>query len=289
MSEKSGLDALIPKGHSTASGYRELPVDSISSNVRQPREHFDEEALESLVASVALVGVLQPIAVRPKGADTFELISGERRWRAAKQAGLGYIPAVIRQIGDEDSLEHALMENLHRSDLNPLEEAVAYQHLIDDFGLSQEEIAKRVGKSRAAVANSLRLTKLPVELQSFLVSGELTSGHARSLITIADKKSQIALAKKVVKEGWSVRQLENHRKKTSGTKPKESASESTSKSAKDAMVMELEKYLSERLSTRVDIKIGKKGTPGRATIEFADLEDLERIVSTLLNNQKREQ
>lgn len=285
MSEKSGLDALIPKGHSTASGYRELPVDSISSNVRQPREHFDEEALESLVASVALVGVLQPIAVRPKGADTFELISGERRWRAAKQAGLGYIPAVIRQIGDEDSLEHALMENLHRSDLNPLEEAVAYQHLIDDFGLSQEEVAKRVGKSRAAVANSLRLTKLPLELQSFLVSGDLTAGHARSLITIADKKSQIALAKKVVKEGWSVRQLENHRKKTSETKPKES----TSKSAKDAMVMELEKYLSERLSTRVDIKIGKKGTPGRATIEFADLEDLERIVSTLLNNQKGEQ
>lgn len=282
MNERSGLDALIPKGHATASGYRELPVDSISPNTHQPRERFDGEALDSLVASVALVGVLQPIAVRPRGEDAFELISGERRWRAAKRAGLKHIPAVIRQIGDEDSLEHALIENLHRSDLNPLEEAAAYQHLIDDFGLSQEEVAKRVGKSRAAVTNSLRLTKLPVELQSFLVSGELTSGHARSLITIADKKSQIALAKKVVKEGWSVRQLESHRKKTSETKPKKSPS----KTAKDAMVLELENYLSERLSTRVAITIGQKGTPGRATIEFADLEDLERIVSTLLGGQR---
>lgn len=282
MNERSGLDALIPKGHATASGYRELPVDSISPNAHQPRERFDGEALDSLVASVALVGVLQPIAVRPRGEDAFELISGERRWRAAKRAGLKHIPAVIRQVGDEDSLEHALIENLHRSDLNPLEEAAAYQHLIDDFGLSQEEVAKRVGKSRAAVTNSLRLTKLPVELQSFLVSGELTSGHARSLITIADKKSQIALAKKVVKEGWSVRQLENHRKKTSETKPKKSPS----KTAKDAMVLELENYLSERLSTRVAITIGQKGTPGKATIEFADLEDLERIVSTLLGEQR---
>lgn len=282
MSERSGLDALIPKGHATASGYRELPVDSISPNIHQPRDRFDEEALDSLVASVTLVGVLQPIAVRPRGEDAFELISGERRWRAAKRAGLRYIPAVIRQVGDEDSLEHALMENLHRSDLNPLEEAAAYQHLIDDFGLSQEEVAKRVGKSRTAVTNSLRLTKLPAELQAFLVSGELTSGHARSLITVTDKKGQIALAKKVVKEGWSVRQLEDHRKKTSDAKPKKS----TTKAAKDAMVMELENYLSERLSTRVAITIGQKGTPGKATIEFADLEDLERIVSTLLGGQR---
>lgn len=282
MNERSGLDALIPKGHATASGYRELPVGSISPNAQQPREHFDGEALDSLVASVTLVGVLQPIAVRPKGEDVFEIISGERRWRAAKRAGMKYIPAVIRQVGDEDSLEHALMENLHRSDLNPLEEAAAYQHLVDDFGLSQEEVAKRVGKSRTAVTNSLRLTKLPAELQSFLISGDLTSGHARSLITITDKKSQIALAKRVVKEGWSVRQLENHRKKISETKPKKS----TSKAAKDAMVMELENYLSERLSTRVAITIGQKGTPGKATIEFADLEDLERIVSTLLGGQR---
>ncbi len=282
MNKKSGLDALIPKGHSTASGYRELPVDSISSNVRQPRAHFDEEHLESLVASIKLVGVLQPIAVRPKGADTFELISGERRWRAAKKAGLEYIPAVIRQIGDEDSLEHALMENLHRSDLNPLEEAAAYQHLIDDFGLSQEEVATRVGKSRAAVTNSLRLTKLPAELQAFLISGDITAGHARSLITITDKKQQIALAKQVAQEGWTVRQLENYRKKGNNGKSKKS----TPKVTKDAMVMELENYLSEQLSTRVTIAMGKKGTPGKASIEFADLEDLERIVNILLGEQK---
>ena len=282
MSEKSGLDALIPKGHSNASGYRELPISSISTNARQPREHFDREALDSLVASVALVGVLQPIAVRPKGPDSFEIISGERRWRAAKQAGLAHIPAVIRQVGDEDSLEHALMENLHRSDLNPLEEAAAYQHLIDDFELSQEEVAKRVGKSRTAVANSLRLTKLPAEIQAFIVSGDLSSGHARSLITISDKKSQIGLAKKVVKEGWSVRQLENHRKKAEGKQPKKSGS----KAAKDANIMELENYLSERLSTRVSIAIGQRGVSGKATIEFADLEDLERIVSTLLGGSQ---
>ena len=280
MNDRSMLDALIPKGHSNVSGYRELPVNSISSNTLQPREHFKEEDLESLVASIALVGVLQPIAVRPKGVDTFELISGERRWRAAKQAGLEHIPAVIRQIGDEASLEHALMENLHRSDLNPLEEASAYQHLIDDFGLSQEEVAERVGKSRAAVANSLRLTKLPAELQALLVSGDISAGHARSLITITDKKKQISLAKKVAKEGWTVRQLENHRKKDG------QSAKSKRGAPKDAMVMELEKYLSEQLSTRVAITIGSKGIPGRATIEFADLEDLERIVSTLLRSQK---
>lgn len=215
-SKTSGLDALIPKGNEVASGYREIPVKNIQPNRNQPRQSFTEEELDSLVASVQIVGILQPIAVRPIGDDMFELISGERRWRASKKIGLEFIPAVIRQINDEGSLEHALIENIHRASLNPLEEAAGYQHLIDEFDLTQDEVAKRVGKNRATITNSLRLIKLPPEIQAYIVSGEITSGHARSLVSINNTKQQIALAKRIVKENWTVRQLEAYRQKMTG-------------------------------------------------------------------------
>lgn len=274
-SKTSGLDALIPKGNEVASGYREIPVKNIQPNRNQPRQSFTEEELDSLVASVQIVGILQPIAVRPIGDDMFELISGERRWRASKKIGLEFIPAVIRQINDEGSLEHALIENIHRTSLNPLEEAAGYQHLIDEFDLTQDEVAKRVGKNRATITNSLRLIKLPPEIQAYIVSGEITSGHARSLVSINNTKQQIALAKRIVKENWTVRQLEAYRQKMTG----KGQAGSKKDPAKGQVVLELEEFLANKLSTRVSISLGSKGVPGKAVIEFADLEDLERIVS----------
>ncbi len=283
-SQTSGLDALIPKGDRTTSGYREIPVAKIVANKNQPRETFDLDELDSLVASVKLVGILQPIAVRPARGDTFELISGERRWRASQRAGLESIPAVIRQVNDEASLEHAVMENVHRVDLNPLEEAAAYQHLIDEYKLTQDEVAKRVGKSRAAVTNLVRLMKLPAEIQKHIVSGEITAGHARSLVSISGKQEQLKLARRIIKENLSVRQVEEYRKQQSGKKKGKSG---TSKGGAETIadrkvVVELEEFLAEKLKTRVSISMGSKGVPGKAVIEFADLEDLERIVSELV-------
>lgn len=284
-SQSSGLDALIPKGDRTTSGYREIPVAKITANRNQPRETFDLDELDSLVASVKLVGVLQPIAVRPARGDTFELISGERRWRASQRAGLESIPAVIRQVNDETSLEHAVMENVHRVDLNPLEEAAAYQHLIDEFKLTQDEVAKRVGKSRAAVTNLVRLMKLPAEIQKQIVAGQITAGHARSLVSISSKQEQLKLARRIIKENLSVRQVEEYRKKQSGKKKtgKSGGTKGGAETIADRkVVVELEEFLAEKLKTRVSISMGSKGVPGKAVIEFADLEDLERIVSELV-------
>jgi len=278
-SKASGLDALIPKGNELASGYREIPVKNIQPNKNQPRQNFAEEELDSLIASIQIVGILQPIAVRPTGNDMFELISGERRWRASKKIGLEFIPAVIRQVDDEAALEHALMENIHRAGLNPLEEAAAYQHLIDEFQLTQDEVAKRVGKNRATITNSLRLIKLPPAIHAYIISGEITSGHARSLVSINNSKQQIALAKRIVKENWTVRQLEAYRQKMAG-KGKAGNKKTHTKSQ---VVLELEEFLANKLSTRVSISLGSKGLPGKAVIEFADLEDLERIVSGLVS------
>ena len=275
--QTSGLDALIPKGNDLASGYREIPVNNIASNPHQPRKAFDPKELETLVASIKVVGVLQPIAVRPTGNDMFQLISGERRWRAAQQAGLEFIPAVIRQVNDEASLEHALIENIHRADLNPLEEAAAYQHLIDEFKLTQESVADRVGKSRATIANATRLLALPDSIQKYLATGQLSAAHARSLVAIADQPTQLKLAKRIVEENWTVRQVEEFRQKTTG----KAKSKPNKASARDQTMVDLEDYLARRLETKVAISRGSKGTPGKVVIQFADIEDLERIISNL--------
>ncbi len=278
-----GLGALIPTDqtkpdqnyYSEATGYQDLPVESISVNPYQPRDIFDEEALESLSASIREVGVLQPILVRRKTADTFELIAGERRWRAAKKAGLTLIPAMIRDIEDLTTLEHALVENLHRQDLGALEEAAAYQQLIDDFGLSQEAVAQRVGKSRPTIANSLRLLHLPVSVQTYLLNGAISAGHARALLGLETNEKIERLAQRIINESLSVREVESIVRNGVTSKTKRN------KKTKDrsAAELEVEELLGEQLSTRVSVNIGSR--KGKIIIEFADGEDLSRILNII--------
>ena len=278
-----GLGALIPTDqrkpdqnyYSEATGYQDLPVESISVNPYQPRDIFDEEALESLSASIREVGELQPILVRRKTADTFELIAGERRWRAAKKAGLTLIPAMIRDIEDLTTLEHALVENLHRQDLGALEEAAAYQQLIDDFGLSQEAVAQRVGKSRPTIANSLRLLHLPVSVQTYLLNGAISAGHARALLGLETNEKIERLAQRIINESLSVREVESIVRNGVTSKTKRN------KKTKDrsAAELEVEELLGEQLSTRVSVNIGSR--KGKIIIEFADGEDLSRILNII--------
>tara|TARA_B100000131_G_scaffold105912_1_gene102763 strand:- start:117 stop:989 length:873 start_codon:yes stop_codon:yes gene_type:complete len=277
-----GLGALIPSDDDTSPkgirlggpGYRELPIGAIKVNPYQPRDIFDEEMLSNLTASIREVGVLQPILVRSKDADSYELIAGERRWRAAKRAGLDKIPAIIRDVEDLTSLEHALVENLHRQDLGPLEEAAAFQQLIDDFGLSQEAVGQRVGKSRSAISNSLRLLHLPSSVQNYLLSGEISAGHARALLALTSRQEQDQLAQRIVKEGLSVREIEMIvREGSSVQKTKQK------KRPKSAAVLEVEQQLSEYLNTTV--AVSSSGKKGKITIEFADIDDLSRIFSAI--------
>ena len=286
-----GLGALIPSGGamSTAAGssLTELPVAAIIPNRFQPREHFDEEALVSLTASIREMGVLQPILVRPAVDDQYEIIAGERRWRAAKRAGLQHIPAIVREVEDTAALEHALVENLHRQDLNALEEAAAYQQLMEDFGLTQELVAQRVGRSRSAVANTLRLFQLPPSLQRMIADGRLSAGHARALLGTPDRELQEELADECLNRGLSVRDIEQLVRDRLAPKvepvpeveppatPTPSSPRPPSTTLREPAVLELEELLSARLNTRVSVTLS--GKRGRVVVEFADLDDLERI------------
>jgi ParB family chromosome partitioning protein len=281
-----GLGALIPAEgpETTASTLRDLAVGSIGPNPHQPRRHFDEEALSSLVASVRELGVLQPVLVRAAGEGAYELIAGERRWRAAKRAGLATIPALVREVDDLSSLEQAVVENLHRQDLNPLEEAAAYQQLIEDFGLTHEHLAVRVGKSRAAVTNTLRLFQLPPSIQRQVAEGRLSAGHARALLGTPDRSFQEQMARRAVEEGLSVRAVEEAVRARSGAtsappdEPPPSAPATPappSARLRSPGMLELEDLLSEHLATTVRVEEG--GKRGRIVIDFADLGDLERI------------
>lgn len=282
-----GLGALIPaEGLDTpTSTLREVAVGSITANANQPRSRFDEEALSSLVASVRELGVLQPILVRPLDDGAYELIAGERRWRAAKRAGLTTIPAVVRSADDVSSLEQAVVENLHRQDLNPLEEAAAYQQLVEEFGFTHDQLARRVGKSRAAVSNTLRLFQLPPSIQRQVAEGQLSAGHARALLGTPDRMFQEVMAQRVVNEGLSVRVVEEA-VRARGTAPTlappapvqphpEAKARNRSGKLRDPGMHELEELLSELLATSVQVEEGSKR--GRILIEFADLADLERI------------
>ena len=285
-----GLGALIPadaaavvKGDQPR--LEEIPVGSIVPNPNQPRVHFDEESLAELANSIREIGVLQPVLVRPMGDDQYELIAGERRWRAARRAGLGVIPAVIRPTDDMGSVERALVENLHRQDLTPLEEAAAYQQLIEDFSLTHDQVANRVGKSRSAVSNTLRLMSLPAGIQALLADGRLSAGHARALLGTPDRSLQEQLARRAVSDGWSVRTLEDAVKhgmpEPDPTPAPSTGREGAGGSAPPAPrlrapgLLELEQLLAEHLSTRVSVSMGSK--KGKVVIEFADLVDLERI------------
>ncbi len=279
-----GLGALIPTevANEGTSALLELPVGVINANNFQPRRHFDEETLASLTASVRELGVLQPILVRPAEADgSYELIAGERRWRAAKRAGLQSIPAIVRAVSDVSSLEQALVENLHRQDLNALEEAAAYQQLIEDFHLTHDEVAARVGKSRSAVSNALRLFQLPPGIQRLVAEAQLSAGHARALLGTPDRGFQESLAKKALHEGLSVREVEDavrQRNELSGqlggTTPG-TARPPSGKALRPPGLLELEDLLSGYLDTSVKVEMTTK--KGRLVIDFATLEDLERI------------
>ena len=283
-----GLGALIPPGagETPGVGFAELPVSAVSANRRQPRTTFDEEALNALTASVREVGVLQPILVRATGPETYELVAGERRWRAAKRAGLQFIPALVRSADDAASLEQALVENLQREDLNAMDEAAAYQQLIEDFGLTHDEVAARVGRSRAAITNTLRLFQLPPSVQRLVAEGKLSAGHARALLGSPDRSFQESMARRAAAEGLSVRAVEEIvRRRASGSGAGSSSGgplttqsgESTTGSTRlrPPGLLELEELLSAHLETRVRVQLG--GARGRMVVEFADLADLERI------------
>jgi ParB family chromosome partitioning protein len=287
-----GLGALIPSAGvvDEDAQLRELPISQIEPNRYQPRSTFDEELLVSLAASIRAVGVLQPILVRPSGPDRFELIAGERRWRAARRAGLQTIPALVRHTEDVRSLEHALVENLHRADLNPLEEAAAYQQLIEEFDHTQEEVAARVGKSRSAVANTLRLLHLPPSIQRMLQDGQLSAGHARALLGSPDRQFQEDLAQRAVREGLTVRDVEElvRQHASEGDEAADDGTPTAASTApvRPAAILELEDLLADLLDTRVQIAMGAKR--GRLVVEFATLEDLERIYRVMAEAPREE-
>ncbi len=289
-----GLGALIPADATSvvtgdAPRLEEIAVGSIVPNPHQPRVHFDEASLAELAASVREIGVLQPVLVRPANDDgTYELIAGERRWRAARRAGMAVIPAIVRATDDLGSVERALVENLHRQDLTPLEEASAYQQLIEDFSLTHEQVASRVGKSRSAISNTLRLLSLPAAIQALLADGRLSAGHAKALLGTPDRAFQEQLARRAATESWSVRMLEDAVRDRGGAaaavnddpppsagKVGDGAGLTGATRLRPPGLLELEELLAEYLSTRVNVTMGTN--KGKVVIEFADLEDLERI------------
>lgn len=303
-----GLGALIPTEvtRDRTSALREVPTASIRPNPLQPRTRFDEEAMGALAASIKEVGVLQPILVRETAEDEYELIAGERRWRAARRAGLQTMPVLVQATTDVHSLEQALVENLHREDLNPLEEAAAYQQLVDAFGYTHEQVASRVGKSRTVVTNTLRLLQLPAGVQRALADGAISAGHARALLGTPDRAYQEELTKRAVSEALTVRAVEDlvrRHGQPEGTEeangsataapPISSAAGGPADSGRSAPasaevrqrlpapgVLELEDLLSTHLNTRVKVDMSAKR--GRVMIEFATLEDLERIYKLMV-------
>jgi len=264
-------------------GYHEIPVDLIDSNPRQPRGVFGEEELSELAASISAVGVLQPIVLRPAG-DRYQLVMGERRVRAARLAGLDVIPAVVRQTPDGNLLRDALIENVHRQDLNPLEEAAAYEQLLVDFGVTHDDLAGRLGKSRPAITNALRLLTLPATVQRRVAAGTLSAGHARAVASLQDAEQQEQLADRIISEGLTVRQAEELARRSRlddrvfGSKDRESGRAGRTRFLAPG-VSDLAERLSDRLETRVRVEIGKR--KGKVLIEFASLDDLQRICDAI--------
>lgn len=290
-----GLDSLIPSGDggpTPPSGVGgptlvEIPVGDLSTNPNQPRLHFDEEALTELSNSIREIGVLQPLLVRSLPNGSYQIIAGERRWRAAQRAGLATVPAVVKTTDDMSSVEQALVENLHRQDLLPLEEAAAFQQLIDDFHLTHDAVAKRVGKSRASISNSLRLLALPPSIQGLLADGKLSAGHAKALLGSPDRAYQEQIARRAADEGWSVRAIEeairDRGMEQGGLDPHGGTSAGGGSGSRPVSrlrqpaVLELEQRFSDYLGTKVDVKMTGINKKGSVTITFAGLEDLERI------------
>lgn len=276
-----GIGALIPTEprersprERNASG-SEIDITLIESNKHQPRKSFDEEELQGLADSIVSVGIIEPLILRQRG-EKYEIVAGERRWRAAKLAGLTKVPAVVRNLTDEKVREIALIENIQRADLNPIEEAQAIKELMEEHNLKQEDLAKRLGKSRSALTNSLRLLKLPEVVQEQLVSNALTAGHARALLMLKSRTMMGNLALRAVNEGLSVRALEQIAAQASEEQGKKVPKKDT---RKDPEIVELESRLEQALGTRVSIKHGKGG--GKIEIAYFDADDLERIMETI--------
>jgi len=264
-----GLGALIPSG---AAALEEVPVESVVPNRRQPRRQFDEESLATLGASIRQVGLLQPVVVRPLDSDRYELVVGERRWRAARRAGLSTVPALVVETDDRGALQRALVENLHRADLNPLEEAAAYQQMLEEGGLTHERLGEQLGLSRPAITNTIRLLELPPSVQKLVAEGKLSGGHARALLGIGDHPLLERLAARAAAEQLSVRETEELVRRergepapTRGGRPR----------AQPPGLSELSDRLSDELGTRVTVSMGR--SRGKIMIEFAGVEDLERI------------
>jgi ParB family chromosome partitioning protein len=276
----AGTTTLVAERPAEVAGayFAELPVASIAPNARQPRQVFEEEAMAELVHSINEVGLLQPVVVRRTGDSSYELIMGERRWRAVQQAGMDTIPAIVRQTGDDDMLRDALLENLHRSELNPLEEAAAYRQLLDDFGCTHDELAARIGRSRPQISNTLRLLNLSPAVQRRVAAGVLSAGHARALLGVTDSAAQDRVAGRVISEGISVRGLEELIAVGELGQDQEEPRVRPARPTAPGLA-ELGDRLSDRLETRVKVTLGR--SKGKIAIEFASLTDLERIVSVV--------
>ncbi|MER3396057.1 MAG: chromosome partitioning protein ParB [Acidimicrobiia bacterium] len=288
-----GIAALIPP--SEEGGYlEEIAIDKVKPSPYQPRQNFDEEALNELSASIREVGLLQPVIVRRRE-DDFELIAGERRWRAARRAGLRKIPAIVRDVDDTDAVVHALTENLQREQLGPLEEASAYQQLIEDFNLTHDEISAKVGKSRPAISNALRLLQLPPAVQRLLAEGKITAGHARAILMVQDRLAQERLGVEIANAGLSVRQAEEKARRLAeaadgALREREACGRGRVKRKSSAKVpaaglVEAERLLERALQTEVSVMPGARGG-GTITIRFADVSDLERIVETVCKREE---
>ncbi len=290
-----GLGALIPTVSSAAAAdpgqasgevhpdsvgayFDEIPVGAITPNPRQPRQVFDSDTLEELAASIGAVGLLQPVVVRKVMPGHYELVMGERRWRACEQAGLSHIPAIVRETPDDELLRNALIENLHREQLNPLEEAAAYQQLLDDFSATHEELARKVGRSRPHISNTIRLLGLPAGVQKRVAAGVLSAGHARALLAVEDLQAQEHLAHRIVAEGLSVRAVEEivalGAQATKAPRQHDTRPKPVAPGLKD-----IADRLSDAFETRVKVELGHR--KGKIVVEFATLDDLERIVKTM--------
>ena len=280
-----GLGALIPAGvvSNDITGLQEIPVAAIRPNPQQPREHFDEESMAALAESIREVGVLQPILVRA-GGDGFELIAGERRWRAARRIGLQTIPAIVRTADDASMLQQAIVENVQREELNPLEEAAAYQQLIEDFSLTHDDVASRVGRSRTSITNTLRLLQLPPAIQRYVKEGSLRMGHARALLGTPDRAFQEQLAKRAVAEDLSVREVEDAIRSREESEPVAKVARARSSKLRPPGLLELEELLGDYLETRVRISMSPRR--GRVEVDFATLEDLERIYRVITEGRR---
>jgi len=273
-----GLDALLPESDAGGPELRELPVDKIEPNLEQPRTNFDAAALNALAGSISSAGLLQPLIVRPVMGGRYELVAGERRWRAARKAGLDKVPAVIRTSPDDERLQAALIENMVREDLNPVEEARACAALVEDLGISKEELARRVGRSRAAISNLIRLLDLPDPVLTLLARGELTEGHGRAILQLPNQDARSRLAKKAAKEGWSVRDTELHTRDGAGKKRRKAKGGRISAEERAAL-SEAEDELGEALGQ--DVRVRRAGSGVKAELRFDDVRQLQSLARRL--------